>query len=102
MSVHGRVVGRRPVAGCFRTRVVDTRLWLSSRKASRRQWVDAISEYVIPAAVDAKFREVWSCHRAGTHLAAVLVARTALSDVLADAEASRPDFLIESLDTLAP
>ena len=56
---------------------------------------------MIPAAVDAKFREVWSCHRAGTHLAAVLVARTALSDVLADAEASRPDFLIESLDTLA-
>lgn len=71
------------------------------RKASGRQRADAISERVILTAVDAKLKEAWSCHRAGTHLAAVLVARTALSDALADAGAPRPDSLIESLDTLA-
>lgn len=73
----------------------------SGRKASHRQRTDAISERVIPAAVDAKLKEAWSCQRAGTNLAAVLVARTALSDALADAGAPRPDSLIESLDTLA-
>lgn len=73
----------------------------SGRKASRRQRADATSQRMIPVAVDIKLKEAWSCHRAGTHLAAVLVARTALSDALADAGTARLDSLIESLDELA-
>ncbi len=38
----------------------------------------------IPPAIDAKIREAWSCHQAGSDLAAVLVARSAVADMLSD------------------
>ncbi len=38
----------------------------------------------IPPEIDAKVKETWSCHRAGSDLAAVLVARSAVADMLSD------------------
>ncbi|WP_150462943.1 hypothetical protein [Nesterenkonia ebinurensis] len=56
----------------------------------------------VPAEIDAKLKEAWSCHRAGTHLAAVLVTRSTVTDILTDAgESARSDDLITPLIRLA-
>lgn len=44
----------------------------------------------VPPAIDAKVKEAWSCHQAGSELAAVLVARSAVADMLTDCGAPTP------------
>ncbi|WP_308468515.1 hypothetical protein [Rathayibacter soli] len=55
----------------------------------------------VPPDVQAKLEEARACHRAGTYLAAVLVARAALADALDGVGAPRDDDLTQRLDRLA-
>lgn len=73
---------------------------LATRRTSRTPSPTARVRRRLPATVATKLREAQACHQAGTHLAAVLVARAAITDALDHAGAPSAVGLPTRLDWL--